>query len=213
MKIFLIRHGRQCSKLCNVDVDLSEEGYRQASLLGERLFHENIQVVYSSNLLRAVETAQAANLYWNVEHIIRPELREISFGHMEGMEDRDIAVKYRDFKAQQAPYGGGSALSGRGMRRGWVRRAEPVFREMTESGYERIAVVTHGGVIRSMTAHCLGIPMNKWRILGKNLENCSITELNWDGVSGRFTLERFNDYAHLEPYPDLLRKGWVSAEN
>ena len=72
MKIFLIRHGRQCSKLCNVDVDLSEEGYRQASLLGERLFHENIQVVYSSNLLRAVETAQAANLYWNVEHIIRP---------------------------------------------------------------------------------------------------------------------------------------------
>ena len=81
MKIFLIRHGRQCSKLCNVDVDLSEEGYRQASLLGERLFHENIQVVYSSNLLRAVETAQAANLYWNVEHIIRPELREISVGH------------------------------------------------------------------------------------------------------------------------------------
>ena len=80
MKIFLIRHGRQCSKLCNVDVDLSEEGYRQASLLGERLFHENIQVVYSSNLLRAVETAQAANLYWNVEHIIRPELREISRG-------------------------------------------------------------------------------------------------------------------------------------
>ena len=50
MKLFLIRHGRQCSKLCNVDVDLSEEGYRQASLLGERLFHENIQVVYSSNL-------------------------------------------------------------------------------------------------------------------------------------------------------------------
>lgn len=94
-----------------------------------------------------------------------------------------------------------------------VRRAEPVFREMTESGYERIAVVTHGGVIRSVTAHCLGIPMNKWRILGKNLENCSITELNWDGASGRFTLERFNDYAHLEPYPDLLRKGWVSAEN
>ena len=37
--------------------------------------------------------------------------------------------------------------------------------------------------------------MNKWRILGKSLENCSITELNWDGASGRFTLERFNDYA------------------
>ena len=74
MKLYLIRHGRQCSKLCNVDVDLSEEGYRQASLLGERLFREKIQAVYSSSLLRAVETAQAANLYWNVEHFIRPEL-------------------------------------------------------------------------------------------------------------------------------------------
>ena len=57
MKLYLIRHGRQCSKLCNVDADLSEEGYRQASLLGERLFREKIQAVYSSSLLRAVETA------------------------------------------------------------------------------------------------------------------------------------------------------------
>ena len=54
---------------------------------------------------------------------------------MEGMEDRDIAVKYRDFKAQQAlmeedlPYPGGECAGD------VVRRAEPVFREMTESVY------------------------------------------------------------------------------
>ena len=34
MKIYLIRHGRQSSKLCNVNVDLSEEGFRQAALVG-----------------------------------------------------------------------------------------------------------------------------------------------------------------------------------
>ena len=208
MKLFLIRHGRQCSKLCNVDVDLSEEGYRQASLLGERLFHENIQVVYSSNLLRAVETAQAANLYWNVEHIIRPELREISFGHMEGMEDRDIAVKYRDFKAQQAlmeedlPYPGGECAAD------VIRRAGPVLERLAESGHERIAVVTHGGVIRTMAAWYLGMPLEKWRLLGKDLENTSITQLKWDRGHRRFTLERFNDYAHLEACPELLRKNW-----
>ena len=208
MKLYLIRHGRQCSKLCNVDVDLSEEGYRQASLLGERLFHENIQVVYSSNLLRAVETAQAANLYWNVEHIIRPELREISFGHMEGMEDRDIAVKYRDFKAQQAlmeedlPYPGGECAAD------VIRRAGPVLERLAESGHERIAVVTHGGVIRTMAAWYLGMPLEKWRLLGKDLENTSITQLKWDRGHRRFTLERFNDYAHLEACPELLRKNW-----
>ena len=213
MKLYLIRHGRQCSKLCNVDVDLSEEGYRQASLLGERLFREKIQAVYSSSLLRAVETAQAANLYWNVEHFIRPELGEISFGDMEGMSDEEIAVVYKDFKDQQGrmeedlPYQGGECACD------VVRRAEPVFMEMVRSGYDRIAVVTHGGVIRSMTAHYLGIPMARWRILGTSLENCSITQLDWDEENGRFLLERFNDYAHLEPYPDLLRRAWVDAVN
>lgn len=34
MNIYLIRHGRQDSRLCNVDVDLSPEGYRQAALVG-----------------------------------------------------------------------------------------------------------------------------------------------------------------------------------
>ena len=199
MKLYLIRHGRQCSRLCNVDVDLSEEGYRQASLLGERL--------------RAVETAQAANLYWNVEHFIRPELGEISFGDMEGMSDEEIAAAYKDFKAQQGrmeedlPYPGGECAAD------VVRRAEPVFMEMVHSGYDRIAVVTHGGVIRSMVAHYLGIPMARWRILGASLENCSITQLDWDEENSRFLLERFNDYAHLEACPDLLRRAWVGTEN
>lgn len=213
MKIYLIRHGRQSSKLCNVNVDLSEEGFRQAALVGERLFPEKIQAVYSSDLIRAVQTAQAANLYWNVEHTVRPDLREISFGDMEGMSDGEIAVKYREFKLQMAkmeedlPYPGGECAAD------VVHRALPVFEELANSGYERVAVVTHGGVIRSMAAYYLGLDLAKWRILGKSLENCSITEFSWDESQKRFTLERFNDYAHLEKYPELLRSAWVEGEN
>ena len=47
-----------------------------------------------------------------------------------------------------------------------------------------------------------------FRILGKDLENCSITELQWDEKNERFTLECFNDHAHLDKYPELLRSGW-----
>ena len=213
MKIYLIRHGRQSSKLCNVNVDLSEEGFRQAALVGERLFPEKIQAVYSSDLIRAVQTAQAANLYWNVEHMVRPDLREISFGDMEGMSDGEIAVKYRDFKLQMEkmeedlPYPGGECAAD------VVHRALPVFEELVNSGYERVAVVTQGGVIRSMAAYYLGLDLAKWRILGKSLENCSITEFSWEDSQKRFTLERFNDYAHLEKYPELLRSAWVEGEN
>ena len=69
-------------------------------------------------------------------------------------------------------------------------------------------MVTHGGVIRSMTAWVLGMDPAKYRLLGKDLENCSITELAYDRKYDRFRLERFNDHAHLEPFPELLRENW-----
>ena len=98
MKIYLIRHGRQCSKLCNVNVDLSQEGFRQAALVGERLVKKNIDKVYSSDYLRAVQTAQAANLYCNVQHYNDPGIREISFGDMEGLSDKVISERIADIK-------------------------------------------------------------------------------------------------------------------
>ena len=213
MKLYLIRHGRQASKLCNVDVELCQEGFQQAALLGQRLASEGIQIVFSSALIRAVQTAQAANLYWNVEHYMYPELNEISFGEMEGLSDEEIALRFRDLQQEQAkmeydiPYPGGESAGD------VVRRVIPVFRQIRESGYEKVAVVTHGGVIRSMTAHFLGMDMAKWRTLGTSLENCSITELNYSPRLRRYTLERFNDYAHLQPYPQLLRSAWADAEN
>ena len=56
-EVFLIRHGRQSSKLCNVDVSLDEAGRRQARLLADRLSGFGIEKLYSSGLKRAVETA------------------------------------------------------------------------------------------------------------------------------------------------------------
>ena len=61
MRIYLIRHGRQNSPLCNVNVPLSDAGRRQAELLGERLKKESIDAVWSSDLIRARETADIIN--------------------------------------------------------------------------------------------------------------------------------------------------------
>ena len=148
-----------------------------------------------------------------MEHIVKEELREISFGEMEGMCDEDIAVKFAAFKKEQEkmeadlPYPGGECAGD------VIRRVMPVFREIAESGYQTVAVVTHGGVIRSMTSALLGMEPARYRLLGNSLENCSITEVAYNPGNARFTVERFNDYAHLEPHPELLRSSWVSAEN
>ena len=213
MDIYLIRHGRQSSKLCNIDVNLSEEGLRQSALVGKRLASKCIEAVYSSHLIRAVETAKEANRYWNVKHIIRQELREISFGEMEGLADEEIEARFGDFKKEQnrmerdLPYPGGECAEE------VIKRAIPVFEEIAASGCRNAVVVTHGGVIRTVTAALLHMEPRYYRLLGNSLENCSITEVHWNEKTGRFLLERFNDYSHLEPYPELLRAGWVNAEN
>lgn len=211
--IYLIRHGRQCSRLCNLDVDLAEEGFFQSELMGKRLASKSIEVVYSSDLIRAVKTAQTANGFWNAKQVIKPELREISYGEMEGMADEDIAVQFADFKKAQErleedlPYPGGECAGD------VIRRAMPLFQEIAESGYKNVAVVTHGGVIRVMTAAFLHMEPKNYRLLGNSLENCSITEVHWNEETKRFSVERFNDYAHLEPYPELLRGAWITSEN
>lgn len=213
MRIFLIRHGRQCSKLCNVNVNLCEEGFLQAELLGKRLRNAGIERVYSSDLFRAVQTAETANRFWKVQHEICPELREISFGEMEGLSDDVIAERFAGFKKQQQamkedlPYPGGECAAD------VVKRALPVLKQIAESDCETAAVVTHGGVIRSLVAYLMEIDLAKVRLFGNNLENCSITELVYHPEQQRFTLERFNDHAHLESEPKLLRSSWVDAEN
>lgn len=208
MKLYLIRHGRQDSRLCNADAQLSQAGQNQSILLGQRLAGEGIQVLFSSGLKRAIQTAQIVNYYLNVPHYMYPELREISFGEMEGLSQDQIRARFGDFIKEQnkmeydVPYPGGESAGD------VVRRVIPVFRQIIDYGYEKAAVITHGGVIRAMTAHYLGMDLAKWRVLGSSLENSGITELEWHPDKRQFTLERFNDYAHLTASPELLRSAW-----
>lgn len=208
MRIYLIRHGRQNSPLCNVNVPLALEGRRQAELLAKRLASVPIEAVWSSDLIRAVETAEIAGGIWKVPHVIRPGIREISFGDMEGLSDEEIAEKFDEFLAEKKkmerdiPYPGGECAED------VVRRALPVLMEIAGKDYEHVAVVTHGGVIRSLLCRLLGVDYARNRLFAAHLENSSITEVEWNPSEKRFYVNRINDYAHLEPYPELLRGGW-----
>lgn len=209
MNIYLIRHGRQNSNLCNVNRELAKEGRRQAELLGKRMESYGIDALYSSNLIRAVETAQILNKYLCQEHIIREDIREMSFGLLEGKSDEEIDLEFADFKREQLlflediPYPGGE--SGRAV----YNRAMKTIEEIINSDKQNIAVVTHGGVIRSLLAGILGLDMSKKFLFGAFLANTSITHLEYNKELKRFLLQRFNDYAHLEGEEDLLRRKWV----
>ncbi len=207
INLYLIRHGRQNSTLCNVDVGLSEQGRLQAELLRERLQGYPVDALYSSNLVRAVETAEIINGGLRLPLMIREELREISFGLMEGRSDEYNDEHFAEFKAEQKklmddiPYPGGE--NGTSV----YERAMPVIQEIVQSGKKNIAVITHGGTIRVLMAALFGRNQARRFLFGVSLECTGITQLVYNPIYDRFYLERFNDYAHLELYPELHRRG------
>lgn len=205
VNLYLVRHGRQNSSLCNVDVELSPEGCIQVELLRERLMKYNIDALYSSNLVRAKQTAEILNKTLGLEHRIREELKEISFGLMEGKSDEYNEEHFRDFKIEQQkllediPYPGGE--NGTSV----YERAMPVIQEIVQSGNQNIVIVTHGGTIRVLLAALFGRNQAKRFLFGVSVENTSITQLVYNPQKDRFYLDRFNDYAHLEGHPKLQR--------
>lgn len=238
MIIYLIRHGRQNSSDCNVNVPLSEEGRRQAELLGKRMKKYPVDVLYTSNLIRAVETGNIAfqdspNL---LEHMqVREELAEIDFGRLTGVKDPEVKQFYADYYDRQKKlfadrntHATGSAVDPVNTFVGeffvppeemWypegengpmvLKRVMPIVKEWIESDYEHIAVVSHGGVIRILLCALFGGNFCKRLMFGTSLENCSITQLHFDEKLFGFYLDRFNDYAHIEAEPELLRSHFV----
>lgn len=206
VNLYLIRHGKQNTDLCNLDVELSAEGVLQAELLRDRMKHYEIDALYSSNLLRARQTAEIINkeLWLPIE--IREDVKEICFGNLEGMSDEYNDTHFTDFKAKQMdmlediPYPGGE--NGTSV----FERSMPVIEELVHCGKKNIVVVTHGGVIRSLLAALFGKNQARRNLFAVSLENTSITQLVYQPERDRFYLQRFNDYAHLEGHPKLYRK-------
>ncbi len=208
VNLYLIRHGRQNSTLCNVDVELSEDGRLQAGLLRERLQKYNIDALYSSDLIRAKQTAEIVNEALMLPHIIREELREISFGLLTGQTEDYIDEHFADFKVEQKkmmediPYPGGE--NGTSV----YERAMPVIQEIVQSGKKNIVVVTHGGTIRVLLAALFGKNQARRFLFGVSLVNTGITQLVYNPQYDRFYLDRFNDYAHLEGHEQLHQRNW-----
>lgn len=210
--IFLIRHGRQCSKLCNVDVKLDDSGRRQAELLGKRLASYGLEKLYSSDLIRARETAEIINETLAVPYEVLPDIQEINFGGFTGKTDEEIREKYEAFRKERAlhredlryPEGGECGAD-------VIKRAVPQLRKLCGRLESRVGVVTHGGVIRSLCAYILETEQKNKLKFAIDMENTSLTHFIYDEERDLFFLERFNDFAHLEGEPELLRSGWKAS--
>src|SRR5437764_266405 len=97
--MLLVRHGetdwnRERRYQGHADRPLNETGREQAEALAEELAGERIDVVYTSDLLRARETAEIVAARLGADVVALRELREIDVGEWEGLTWPEIEERF-----------------------------------------------------------------------------------------------------------------------
>jgi alpha-ribazole phosphatase len=185
--LLLVRHaetdmaGRFCGQS---DPELNERGRQQLAGLVNMLSEHAIHRVYTSDLRRAQQTAQAIARHFGIGLHVRPGLREIQFGRWEGLSWNEIGVRDPDLaKSWAEEYPNSTAPGGESLQQfeSRVRREMAFLRgEVTKSP---VAVATHAGFIRTVLT-------------------------NWCRVSEQEAWNRTKDYGSIVALDsDLIRTG------
>ncbi|MBQ9673270.1 MAG: histidine phosphatase family protein [Ruminococcus sp.] len=147
MKIYFARHGQtdwnKNNKVCGLtDVSLTEKGKEQAKNLAEKLLTENIDIIISSPLKRAVQTGEIISSVIGVPIIIDNRVIEQSYGIYEGVDihNQDFLENKKNFAYK---YPGGESMMQ------VAARVYSLIEEFKLKYQEKnVLVVCHGGVCR-----------------------------------------------------------------
>jgi|BioPla2DNA2_1021312.scaffolds.fasta_scaffold57703_1 probable phosphoglycerate mutase len=156
MKIYITRHGEtQWNKEGLMqgwkNSDLTEKGIENAKRLGESLKDINFDVIYSSPLDRAIDTAKCINGESNTKIVLLESLKEMGFGIWEGMEHSKIKdlhfEQYTNFWERPhlyEPQENGESFEG------LLTRVKKAWDEILKSGGNNILIVTHAVVLKTL---------------------------------------------------------------
>ena len=163
--VFLVRHAihdllRRVLTGRSAGVDLSDDGRRQAERIADRLAGERIGGVYSSPLDRARQTAEPIADRHGLKVRVSEAMDEIDFGAWTGQSfeelDKDPNWELWNRARSLARPPGGEAIvevQARAVR--WLRRLPA-----SHPAGGRVAIVSHGDVIRAALAYFLGMPLD-----------------------------------------------------
>ena len=202
-RLLVIRHGETAWNRVQrfqgaIDVPLSEEGIREASLLAAHLKDKPLSAVYASTLSRARDTARAIAAPHGLEVVEKPGLGELNIGEWAGMNWKEILTEWPELgrrwrdnpQTSPAPPGGEYYPD-------FQNRVMEALEQVAAAHGEQelVAVVSHGGAIRTVINRLLGLP---WGTRGQFfIRNCSITPMRWQ-PEGPVIVEGFNDVCHLK---------------
>jgi probable phosphoglycerate mutase len=204
--ILLIRHGETAWNAerrlqGHLDIALNAEGERQAALLGTALAGESIDLIVSSDLARARQTAQAVASVHGMAVEVDPLLRERGYGGFEGLLYAEIEARFpREFAAWQARDVDATLPPGRNVgetfRQFYARATGAILAQGRAHRGKTLALVAHGGVLECAYRLARGLPLDTPRDF--KVYNASINRFELTG-DGRLLLQSWGEVDHLRP--------------
>jgi len=192
MAIYLVRHGESASNAARIvqlpDVRLSPAGIEQAERLSRRLADAGIARILSSDLPRAVMTADVLHRVTGAPMTLDPGLQERNYGDVRGTPYASLCVDI--FAADYEPPGGETWAA-------FHARVDAVWARVVEAAAAtsgNLAVVTHGLVCQAVLERHLDAPPGDAPVWG----NTALTVV--DGTPPRHVLVLAST-THLDAEP------------
>ena len=202
MRFIFVRHGEtewniQGRYQGQSDIPLSEKGRAQAAALGKRFEGIPVDVVYSSPLQRAYDTARAIAEPKGLPIRLVEGIKELDFGRWDGLtlemlreQFGDSFMKYRT-EPFHYPMEGEGTLNRAKLR---VGAALEEIKEEYRHTDKTVVVVAHGGILKLAIFYLLDMSSRFYRCI--ELDNTSLTIL--DIEEDRSILRVLNDAHHLD---------------
>jgi len=197
--IILIRHGEtewnsQKRMQGHSNSDLSSVGQAQIQALGQWMKNVPFDLIYSSDSLRAKQTAEAITQFSGHELQFDQRLREKNLGVFEGLTSEEARERhpevFRLFKTAGSKY---VIDEGESTQQLQDRALEIVNEIRIKHPEERVLLVTHGGFIRVVMKHSLGLSLETpTRFL---IRNTGVFRLVWED---KWLVSQMGGVSHLE---------------
>ncbi|NLY43040.1 MAG: histidine phosphatase family protein [Clostridiaceae bacterium] len=210
-RLILVRHGEAEGNINRrfhgqTNSSLTPNGHLQAQKLAERLAKEKIDVLYSSDLSRAYDTAKYISKVKNLEIHKIQGLREINGGEWEDVPWDELPIRWPEayYHWEHQPHllqmPGGESMEN------FQRRVvTEIMKIVRENEGKNICVATHGTVIKALLCFFYGVSLEQFTKL-KWHDNASITIVHID--EDRYTVVIEGDNMHLGELSTLAKQDW-----
>jgi broad specificity phosphatase PhoE len=200
-RLFLVRHGESTWNWerrvqGQHDPPLSRRGKQQARELAARLGGHPLAAFYSSDLLRARETAEPLAESLGREPALLPGLREIALGQWEGKTREELQAEFpAEWEAWSEKPSWDIVPGGEGARPFEQRVLATLAEIQAAHPIGDVICVTHGGVIQVLLGSVVAPDQGSDGLFPFVIENCSLTVLQRTGL--RTVVTAVNDVCHL----------------